>query len=85
MDIKKTMKTVKELDAELELLKSDIEKTARCARSTLKQKKSDLLISISSATIRERRQAERRARNRSECNTTKRQLRLAKKYDIEWV
>ena len=77
------MKTVKELDAELELLKSDIEKQYEVL-STLKQRKSFLLTRIASATVRERRQAERRAR--IELNATRKEaLRLAKKYDIEWV
>lgn len=78
----KTMKTVKELDAELELLKSDIEKQYEVL-STLKQRKSFLLTSIANATVRERREAERRARNAVSAARRKAQ-RLAKKYDIEW-
>jgi hypothetical protein len=52
--MEKTMKTVKELDAELELLKSDIEKQYEVL-STLKQRKSFLLTRIANATVRERR------------------------------
>jgi hypothetical protein len=80
--MEKTMKTVKELDAELELLKSDIEKQYEVL-STLKQRKSFLLTRIASATVRERRQAERRARNAVSAARQKAK-RLAKKYDIEW-
>jgi hypothetical protein len=49
------MKTVKELNAELELLKSDIEKQYEVL-STLKQRKSFLLTRIANATVRERRE-----------------------------
>jgi hypothetical protein len=80
--MEKTMKTVKELDAELELLKSDIEKQYEVL-STLKQRKSFLLTRIANATVRERRDAERRARNAVSAARQKAQ-RLAKKYDIEW-
>lgn len=76
------MKTVKEFDADLELLKSDIEKQYEVL-SILKQRKSFLLTCIANATVRERRDAEHRAR--IELNATRRKaLRLAKKYDIEW-
>jgi hypothetical protein len=80
--MEKTMKTIEELDVELELLKSDIEKQYEVL-STLKQRKSFLLTSIASATVRERRDAERRARNAVSAARRKAQ-RLAKKYDIEW-
>jgi hypothetical protein len=80
--MEKTMKTVKELDAELELLKSDIEKQYEVL-STLKQRKSFLLTRIANATISERKSAERRARNAVSAARQKAQ-RLAKKYDIEW-
>jgi hypothetical protein len=80
--MEKTMKTVKELNAELELLKSDIEKQYEVL-STLKQRKSFLLTRIANATVRERREAERRARNAVSAARRKAQ-RLAKKYDIEW-
>jgi septal ring factor EnvC (AmiA/AmiB activator) len=80
--MEKTMKTVKELDAELELLKSDIEKQYEVL-STLKQRKSFLLTRIANATVRERRDAERRARNAVSAARQKAK-RLAKKYDIEW-
>ena len=77
------MKTVKELDAELELLKSDIDRQ-HDVLDGLNKRKRDLMISISNATISERRKAERRAR--IELNATRKEaLRLAKKYDIEWV
>ena len=76
------MKTVKELDAELELLKSDIDRQ-HDVLDGLNKRKRDLMISISNATISERRKAERRAR--IELNATRKEaLRLAKKYDIEW-
>jgi hypothetical protein len=61
--MEKTMKTTQELDVELALLKSDIEEKQYEVLSTLKQRKSFLLTRIASATVRERRQAERRARN----------------------
>jgi hypothetical protein len=81
--MEKTMKTVKELDAELELLKSDIDRQ-HDVLDGLNKRKRDLMISISNATISERRKAERRAR--IELNATRKEaLRLAKKYDIEWV
>jgi septal ring factor EnvC (AmiA/AmiB activator) len=80
--MEKTMKTIEELDVELELLKSDIEKQYEVL-STLKQRKSFLLTSIASATVRERRDAERRARNAVSAARRKAQ-RLAEKYDIEW-
>lgn len=76
------MKTVKELDAELELLKSDIEKQYEVLDG-LNKRKRGLLISISNATISERRKAERRARNAVSAARQKAQ-RLAKKYDIGW-
>ena len=81
--MEKTMKTVKELNAELELLKSDIDRQ-HDVLDGLNKRKRDLMISISNATISERRKAERRAR--IELNATRKEaLRLAKKYDIEWV
>jgi hypothetical protein len=80
--MEKNMKTIEELDVELELLKSDIEKQYEVL-STLKQRKSFLLTSIASATVRERRDAERRARNAVSAARRKAQ-RLAEKYGIEW-
>jgi hypothetical protein len=81
--MEKTMKTVKELNAELELLKSDIDRQ-HDVLDGLNKRKRDLMISISNATVSERRKAERRAR--IELNATRKEaLRLAKKYDIEWV
>jgi hypothetical protein len=76
------MKTIEELDVELELLKLDIEKQYEVL-SNLKQRKSFLLTRIANATTRERRDAERRARNAVSAARQKAQ-RLAKKYDIEW-
>jgi hypothetical protein len=80
----KTMKTTQELDVELALLKIDIEEKRQYeVLSNLKQRKSFLLTRIANATVRERREAERRARNAVSAARRKAQ-RLAKKYDIEW-
>jgi hypothetical protein len=58
------MKTTQELDVELALLKIDIEEKRQYeVLSNLKQRKSFLLTRIANATVRERREAERRARN----------------------
>lgn len=76
------MKTVKELEVELALLKIDIERQYEVL-STLKQRKSLLLTSIANSTVRERREAERRARNAVNAARRKAQ-RLAKRYEIEW-
>ena len=80
--MEKTMKTTQELEVELELLKSDIERQYEVLLN-LKQRKSFLLTRIANATARERRDAERRARNAVRAARQKAQ-RLAKKYDIEW-
>jgi len=89
--MEKTMKTIEELDVELELLKLNIEKHYEVI-SNLKRRKSLLLTKRrdlqwharnASAIVREKIQAERRAR--IELNATRKEaLRLAKKYDIEW-
>ena len=75
------MKTTQELDVELALLKIDIEEKRQYeVLSNLKQRKSFLLTRIANATVRERREAERRARNAVSAARQKAQ-RLAKKYE----
>jgi hypothetical protein len=80
--MEKTMKTIEELEVELALLKIDIDRQHEVLDG-LNKRKRGLLISISNATISERRKAERRARNAVSAARQKAQ-RLAKKYDIEW-
>jgi hypothetical protein len=80
--MEKTMKTIKELEVKLALLKIDIERQYEVL-SNLNQRKSFLLTGIANATARERRDAERRARN-AVLAARQKAKRLAKKYDIEW-